>query len=210
MNMVRFWSPELSTRAKWSPKKSRKSPRVFSPNNPICRGNLKKNWVPGGLGFPVHCGNSTVSPYKCRDVRNRTGLAEPDRFIRKPNRKGSYPGLNRMEPVSCIVDISRNQIEPDRIGVEFKPDWIEPDWVSWGSLGERSPIGGGGSPPHLRRPKADLNGVSRKGGELLFPGSGRKVQNSLIGGKKCFWLERGIKVQNYCWGINLLFPPSAN
>ena len=33
MNMVRFWSPELSTLAKWSPKHFRKFPGVFSSKN---------------------------------------------------------------------------------------------------------------------------------------------------------------------------------
>ena len=38
MDMVRFCSPELSTRAKWSPKKSRNNPGGFSPKNPKLRG----------------------------------------------------------------------------------------------------------------------------------------------------------------------------
>ena len=67
-----------------------------------------------------------------------------------------------MEPVSRIVDVSRNRIEPDRISVEFKPDWIELDWVSWGSLRGTEPpqedsggcVWGAAAPPTFggRRP----------------------------------------------------------
>ena len=60
-----------------------------------------------------------------RDVRNPTGCTEPNWFYCKPKRNGSPPVLNRMKLDSCIVDVSRNWIELDRIGVEFKPGWIK-------------------------------------------------------------------------------------
>ena len=64
MNMVRFGFPELSTLAKWSPKKSWKFPGVFSLKNPIFKGFIEKVRGPGGRKFLVHCGNSMNSPYK--------------------------------------------------------------------------------------------------------------------------------------------------
>ena len=61
MNMVRFWSPELSTLAKWSPKKSRKFPGVFSLKNLIFGGFIENVRARGGRKFLVHCGNSMDS-----------------------------------------------------------------------------------------------------------------------------------------------------
>ena len=50
--MVRFQSLELSTLAKWSPKKSRNHPGVVSPKNVIIKGNLDFFRIPRGRGFP--------------------------------------------------------------------------------------------------------------------------------------------------------------
>ena len=62
--MVRFGSLELSTLAKWSPKKSRTFLGCCSSKNPIFNGIFKKVRSPGGRGFPVHCGNWMNSTYK--------------------------------------------------------------------------------------------------------------------------------------------------
>ena len=61
MSMVRFGFPELSTLAKWSPKKSRKFPGGFSLKNPIFREIIEKVRARGGLKFSVHCGISVNS-----------------------------------------------------------------------------------------------------------------------------------------------------
>ena len=61
MNMVKFGFLELSTLAKWSPKKSWNFPGFFSPKNTSVKGFIEKVRSPGGLEFPVHCGNSMNS-----------------------------------------------------------------------------------------------------------------------------------------------------
>ena len=72
MNMVRFWSPELSTLAKWSPKNSRKCPGAVTSKKYLSRELSKKfgalgvadfqsiaeiEWIPHTKGWAPHFKN---------------------------------------------------------------------------------------------------------------------------------------------------------